>query len=107
MLLDESLPRGLADHLPGHDVTTVPMRGWASKSDGERLRLASREFEVFLTADRRLEHQQVLSRFSIAVVVLVSRSNRLSDLLGPMPRTLALLPFLVPGRAVRIQADTR
>jgi hypothetical protein len=35
---------------------------------------------VFLTADRNLSHQQDLSSFDIAIVVLAARSNRLDDL---------------------------
>ena len=45
LLLDESLPKDLRLHLPGHEVATVPERGWASKSNGELLQLASPEFE--------------------------------------------------------------
>ena len=50
LLLDESLPKDLRLHLPGHRVSTVPERGWASRSNGDLLRLAGSEFDVFLTA---------------------------------------------------------
>jgi hypothetical protein len=42
--------------------------------------LAEGEFDIFLTVDRKLQHQQKLSDFNIAVVVLVAGSNRLADL---------------------------
>ena len=57
VLLDECLPRRLKHHLFGHEVQTVPEMRWASKRNGELLRLAAREFDIFLTADRRLQHE--------------------------------------------------
>jgi predicted nuclease of predicted toxin-antitoxin system len=77
ILLDESLPRGLKDLLPGLDAVTVPERGWQSMKNGELLRLASQEFAVFVTADQNLEYQQHLPSVDIAIVVLVAASNRM------------------------------
>ena len=58
ILLDESLPRGLKGLLEGLDVVTVPEQGWQSMKNGELLRRASDAFDVFVTADQNLEHQQ-------------------------------------------------
>ena len=52
VLPDESLPSGLKDLLQDHDVTTVPERGWRGAKNGDLLSQASREFDVFLTADQ-------------------------------------------------------
>ena len=57
LLLDESLPRRLKKELSQHDVTTVPERGWAGKTNGELLELASGSFDVSITADQGLEYQ--------------------------------------------------
>jgi hypothetical protein len=70
----------LKRELVGHDVKTAPEMGWASKRNGELLRLAVSRFDVFLTADRNLSYQQDVSAFDIAVVVLAARGNRLDDL---------------------------
>jgi hypothetical protein len=51
LLLDESLPRDLKAHLTGHDTSTVPEMGWAGMSNGDLLRAAESEFDVFVTAD--------------------------------------------------------
>ncbi len=50
------------------------------KRNGELLRLAEREFDVFLPVDRKLRHQQNLPTFSIAIIVMVARTNTLLDL---------------------------
>ncbi len=79
ILLDESAPRQLKRLLAGHDVETVPERGWASKRNGELLGLAAAEgFDVFVTPDGNLPHQQELARFNIAVVVLAAGLNRMT-----------------------------
>ena len=100
VLLDECLPRRLKHALIGHEVQTVPEIGWASKRNGELLSLAARDFDVFLTVDQRLQQEQQLSMFRIAVIVLVARSNRLLDLLPLVPATLEVLPWAKPGEAV-------
>jgi len=101
-LLDESLPRDLRLHLPGHEVTTVPQCGWAGRRNGELLRLASAEFDAFLTADQNLEHQQDLASLPISVVVLAAASNRLTDLLPLIPKLLLALDRLEPRQLVRV-----
>jgi predicted nuclease of predicted toxin-antitoxin system len=101
VLLDECLPRRLKRDLVGHDVRTAPEMGWASKSNGELLALAAADFDVFLTSDRNLSHQQNLSVFDIAILVLVAASNRIDDLRPLVPRVLEVLP-IAKRRAVTI-----
>jgi len=102
LLLDESLPQDLRLHLSGHEAVTVPFRGWASKRNGELLRLASPEFDVFITADQNLEHQQNIGQFDIAVVILMAPSNRLADLMPLVPKVLGLLASVRPGHIYRV-----
>ena len=100
ILLDECMPRRLKHDLIGHEAWTVPEMRWAGKRNGVLLRLAAREFDAFLTVDRRLRYEQKLSVFRIAVIVFVARSNRLLDLRPLVPATLELLPRAKPGEAV-------
>jgi hypothetical protein len=63
LLLDESLPRLLKAEYGSHGVSTVPELGGAGKDNGELLRLASGNFDVFITAAlRRLENPLLLDR---------------------------------------------
>ncbi|HVF12720.1 MAG TPA: DUF5615 family PIN-like protein [Actinomycetota bacterium] len=78
ILLDESVHRGVKGLLIGHDVQTVRELGWSSIQNGELLRRASLEFDVLVTADQGIPHQQNLAKFDIAVVVLAATSNRLN-----------------------------
>ena len=72
--------RRLARDIVGHEVKTARQMGWTTLKNGELLTLASRHFDVFVTVDRNLAFQQNVSSFSIAVLVLMARSNRLADL---------------------------
>ena len=100
VLLDECVPRRLKRDLVGHDVRTAPEMGWASKRNGELLRLAEHEFDVFLTVDRKLQHQQNLSTFRIAIIVMLARTNTLLDLRPLIPDVLQTLLSVKPGQAV-------
>ncbi len=51
--------------------------GWAGKENGEVLRLASRQFDVFVTADQGIGYQQNAAGFDIPVVALAAKTNRL------------------------------
>ena len=102
LLLDECIDRRLAGHLPGHSVRTVPQMGWATIENGRLLRLAEKEFDVFVTVDRNLSFQQNVSKFNLAVAVLRARSNRLADLTPLAAPLLAALPQMKPGKVVVI-----
>jgi hypothetical protein len=104
LLLDESLPRPLADLLTGHDVRTVPQVGWARLTNGELLRQAASEFDALLTADQNIEYQQNLKTLPIAVVVLIAPSNRLESLTPLITHVLEALEHLQPRTLVRVGA---
>ena len=76
--------------------------GWSGKENGELLRLAADSFDVLLTADRNLEHQQNLTTLPISVVVLVAPTNRIESLTPLVPELLDLLKALPPRRLVHI-----
>jgi len=88
--------------LAGHEVRTVAAVGWSGKENGELLRLAADSFDVLLTADRNLEHQQSLSTLPISVVVLVAPTNRIESLTPLVSELLELLKALPPRQLVRI-----
>jgi predicted nuclease of predicted toxin-antitoxin system len=97
ILLDENLDWRLRRDLPGHTVESVPLIGWAGLKNGDLLAEAEKRFEVLLTMDTRMMHQQNLARFRIAVIALQARSNRLADTRPLMPKVLELPAHLQPG----------
>lgn len=103
ILIDECLPKKLKLELLGHFVQTVPEAGWASKQNGELLRLAEKEFDVLLTNDRNIEHQQNLKQFDLAFIVLVAPTNDINDLKPLMPAVNASLKNVGPGEIISIE----
>jgi hypothetical protein len=97
VLLDECVDWRLARDLADHDVKTAQQMGWAAIANGELLDLASQAFDVFVTADRNLSFQQNPGSFSIAIVVLHGRTNRLADLRPLVPALLAAIESAAPG----------
>jgi predicted nuclease of predicted toxin-antitoxin system len=102
ILLDESLPQPLARLLPDHEVRTVSAVGWTGTRNGELLKLAAGSFDVFLTADQNLEHQQDLDALPIAVVVLMAPTNRIETLQPLIPALLRALATLAPRQLIRV-----
>ncbi|MBG1262233.1 DUF5615 family PIN-like protein [Nostoc commune] len=99
ILIDECIDRRLARQLSFHTVKTVPQMGWAGIKDGELLRLAEIEFDVFITVDRQIPFQQNLTVLDLAVLVLQVPSNRLADMSVLIPKILAIVDTVPKGTA--------
>lgn len=106
VLLDECLPKKLKGEVNAEFVTTVPEAGWASIQNGALLRLAEQQFDVFLTNDQNLEHQQNIKKFELAIVVLVALTNDINDLRPLMPAVNEALSTISSGEIIYVRAPT-
>lgn len=105
VLLDENLPRQLKRHFSSDvEVQTVQERGWNGIKNSELLRLAAREFEVFLTMDRGVEFQQNIQSLSIGVLLIRAPSNRFEDLQPLIAEVHNALNTVQPGQLRRVDA---
>ena len=76
ILLDECMPELLRRDIAGHQVSTVSEMGWAGTKNGRLLDAAEAAgFDILLTVDRNIEHQQNLRGRSISLVVLDAPSK--------------------------------
>lgn len=64
--------------------------------------MTAQGFEVLVTVDQNLRHQQNLRAAGVAVIVLVAASNRTANLVPLMSSTQAALGSLSPGDVVEI-----
>ena len=101
--MDECVDRRLAKDIEGHEVLTVPQVGWAGLQNGDLLRRAQREFDIFITVDRNLSFQQSIGRFSIAIIVLEAPTNRLEDLRPLVPKLLSIVSAVPRGQISRLR----
>lgn len=96
VLLDHCVPRQFGSLLVGCDVTTAAARGWAELKNGELLDAAQAAgFEVLITADKNLQHQQNLAARQIAIIELPT--NRLRLVAGYAPEVNSILATIAPG----------
>ncbi len=101
ILLDECVDRRWSRDLVGHAVTTVPRKGWSGIKNGDLLALAEKEFDAFITVDRKLAEQQHLPGFDIAIILLRAPSNLLEDIRPLAAALLERLPH-APAGAVSV-----
>jgi hypothetical protein len=103
VLLDENLPRRLLGLLDEDlAAVTVAGRGWKGRKNGDLLAAAEEEFDVLLTMDRGIEHQQNLSSFDLAIARLVAPGNTYEDLAPLMEEADAAVRRTRPGRVLRV-----
>ena len=58
VLLDECVTRYLKRDLPGHEVFTVEEAGFKGLKNGRLLESAAGHYDVLITVDQNLQHQQ-------------------------------------------------
>ena len=105
VLLDENVDRKLKRSFdPEHEVVTVREHGWSGTKNGDLLRLAEVEFDVMVTLDANMRHQQNLSKYALAVILIIARSNKRSVLEPAMPEVNRLLPTVESGRLYIVAA---
>lgn len=96
------MPKRLLRLLSDHEVKTAYQLGWAAKKNGELLKLVENEFEVFLTVDQNLRHQQNLMSSPLRFVILVAASNQYDSLAPLIPQVEDALTKLAPGDLIEI-----
>ena len=70
ILLDECVPWPMHKLLAGHECTTAQKRGWGGITNGDLLRLAETEFDLFITSDQNIRYQQNLAGRRGAIIEL-------------------------------------
>ncbi len=104
IILDECLPKRLLRDLQDHSVTTVPRQGWAGVTNGALLRLVEPEFDVFLTMDSSIEHQQNLDALGVCLVVLRGPNSRYETLQPLLPEIHRAIAQAQPGSVLHVGA---
>src|SRR3989442_1488925 len=76
VLLDECVPWPMHKLLSAHTCTTAQRRGWGGIKNGELLRLAEGEFDLFITSDQGIQYQQNLAGRKIGIIELSTNKLR-------------------------------
>jgi predicted nuclease of predicted toxin-antitoxin system len=90
ILLDECIDEALRHCFAGHDCQTCRYAGLRGLDNGELLAATEKAgFEVLITVDRNMPHQQSLRGRAISLLVLQARTTNIDDLVALMPDVLA------------------
>jgi hypothetical protein len=74
ILFDQGTPVPLRALLVGHDVSTAFELGWSRLTNGELLAATEGRFDLLITTDRQLRHQQSLRGRRVSILVLPTTS---------------------------------
>lgn len=100
ILLDECVSKRLKNYFAGHTVFTFNSLGWSGTKNGNLMALcAEANFDIFITIDKNLIHQQNYSEYKTIIVVFNSNSSRLEHLLDFIPVFDATLSSFKPNNA--------
>ena len=104
ILLDECVHVGVRAPFPGHSVSTVTEAGWRGAKDGSLIALAERGFDVFVTIDRKFEHQIDLSAIAMGFVIIGVTSNTLAAYVPDFDRLREAVETVRKGEVIHLDA---
>jgi predicted nuclease of predicted toxin-antitoxin system len=74
IVFDQGTPAPLRRTLSGHTVATAFELGWSDLANGDLLQQAEAQFDLLITTDQNLRHQQNLAGRRVAILVLPTTS---------------------------------
>jgi predicted nuclease of predicted toxin-antitoxin system len=108
ILLDECLPVNFRHSFPGHDAHSVEWAGLKGKKNGELLRDAELAgYEILITVDQGIPHQQHLTGRKLSIIAIRSRTNQLEDLPPLAADILNALALMNPGQIMKRRITSR
>lgn len=103
ILLDHCMDRRFKRFLPAHQVRTTRELRWDTLENGDLLDQAQGAFDVLLTVDQNMRHQQTIVGRPIALVVLVTSDTRLAALVPLVPALDLVLQTVLPGSVYEVR----
>ena len=102
VLLDECVHAGLKKALPRHKILTVSDMGWNGITNGRLLQLISGQFNLFITVDTKMPHQQNLNGLPFAIFFLAIANNNFSSYTPLLPLLEMNIPSALPGQIISL-----
>jgi hypothetical protein len=103
ILLDENVEVAFKTYFLDRTIFTVRELGWNGRKNGVLLRSMRDEgFEILITLDQHLPHQQNLSKLKIGVIVLLVKDARLPTLIALRSLVENALDKIAVGQSIVI-----
>ena len=104
VLLDENVDRRLKRFFDSEfAVSTVAEKGWSGLTNGRLLSEAASHFDVMVTMDSNIPHQQNLACQSMAIILVRAKSNRRDEIEPLMPKINAAVKKAEAGQLVIVE----
>jgi hypothetical protein len=101
VLLDECVPWPMHKFLIGHECKTAQHRGWGGITNGDLLKKAEGQIDVFITSDQNIRYPQNLAQRLIPI--LERSTNDLRRIRAAADSIRAALAGLQTGHYVRLE----
>ena len=101
VLLDECVPWPMHKFLVGHECKTAQQCGWGGITNGDLLRKADGQFDVFITSDQNIRYQQNFAQRLIPIVEL--STNDLRRIRAAADSIQVALADIQPGHYLRLE----
>ena len=102
VLFDENMPRKLRRDLPEFYIRTAQEQGWSADKNGQLLKQLTDAFDVLVTIDQNIRHQQNLPRYNLGVVAIEIPDTRLVFLRQLLPEIREAITAVKPGELIII-----
>jgi predicted nuclease of predicted toxin-antitoxin system len=105
ILFDHCVSRKLARYLPAHIIEFAGRIGWADLQDGPLLDAMVGRFDILITTDQNLQHQQTLRGRPVSVIVLQAQSGHVRYLATLVPEIERAIDHIQPGDLVIVSTQ--
>ncbi|MEK7727342.1 MAG: hypothetical protein AAB354_02950, partial [candidate division KSB1 bacterium] len=95
ILIDECTPHLVKKRLPQFAIKTAQEMGWGGIKNGKLFGLAEGQFNVLISTDQNLSHQQNLTGKQLAVIILPS--NKVPIVAQLLPAIEQAINIIQPG----------
>ena len=103
-LISQKLKRPIIE--AGYTVYNADNMGWRGTKDRDLLALAdAHPFDVFITADKNLPHQQNMSIYQLRIIVLNTKTTKPDYLIPSIEQACLIIPMLTAGSIILIDDD--
>lgn len=103
LLLDECVPGRLKRDFADYEIFTIDEAGFKGLKNGNLIGASSGIFDVLITVDKNIEHQQNRDRLPIAIIILSAKGNRYESLSPLISEALKVLENVKIGEIIKIE----
>jgi predicted nuclease of predicted toxin-antitoxin system len=104
ILLDECVNKRLKSHLSDFEVYTVNEMKWCGVKNGKLMSLCvTNQFDVILTIDKNMTHQQNIEKYPITIAVFNTSTSKMEELLLFIPSLLKQIHLFAKNKAYIIE----